>query len=371
MNRMTKRERFLATLSGAYADALTWAPNFDYWLAVNTARGSLPTEYVGLSRNDIVRAVDATIWARAPLLRSEMPNVAVSCERLDERSTKTTYRSSAGTVDTVSRACGEDYETVFLVEHMIKTPHDISVVRQMVEDITFTIDERAFLQSEADVGDDGISLVSLPFCVPFIQFGKTDAGWISGIYLWNDYPALVEELLGAYEQKALEAAKLIGCSQAKVIISPDNMDELTMPPNLFARYAIPYYRKITQILMAAGKILEVHWCGRTKSLLRYVDGTGIGVIEALVCQPMANLTIPEALETLEGVCVVQGGVPSVMMCESWGTRDELRRYVEELLETVSHHRGFALGMSDNVPPDADFDRVQIISDIVNQYGCCC
>ena len=50
---MTKRERYLKALNNEPVDELVWAPNFDYWLAVNTAEGTLPERYAGMSRNDI------------------------------------------------------------------------------------------------------------------------------------------------------------------------------------------------------------------------------------------------------------------------------------------------------------------------------
>jgi len=54
---LTKRERYLSALKNESVDSLVWAPNFDYWLAVNTAENTIPEKYRDMSRNDIVRAV--------------------------------------------------------------------------------------------------------------------------------------------------------------------------------------------------------------------------------------------------------------------------------------------------------------------------
>jgi len=61
---MTKRERYLKALRNQQVDCLVWAPNFDYWLHVNTNEGTLPEKYKGMSRNDIVRAIGGYIWNR-------------------------------------------------------------------------------------------------------------------------------------------------------------------------------------------------------------------------------------------------------------------------------------------------------------------
>ena len=63
---MTKRQSFLAAMKIQPAGKkLVWAPNFDYWLAVNKAQKTLPEKYENMSRNDIVRKIGGVIWNRA------------------------------------------------------------------------------------------------------------------------------------------------------------------------------------------------------------------------------------------------------------------------------------------------------------------
>lgn len=362
---MTRRERYLTILGKGRADGLTWAPNFDHWLGVNTANGTVPAKYGGLSRNDIVRSVGATIWARAGMLRADRPNVRERREEEPGEWVRTTYETPVGSVQTLHRYASDLTRALFLTEHVVKRVEDVRVVEFMVRDTSYSLDSKPFLECEQQVGEDGISLASMPFCVPFIQFGKTDVGWADAYYLWNDYPIEVEALLEAYTDKAVEAAEVLSCGPGVLIQSGDNMDELTMPPFLFERYAVPYYRRISEILHRGGKLFQVHWCGRTKSLLPLVAGTGIDVIEAIATVPMTDLSVTDAIGVLRGQVVVQGGIPSVLMCEQGGSRDDLIRYVEDLLNRVPIGEWFVLGMGDNVPPDADFERVQMISDLVN------
>jgi hypothetical protein len=347
------------------ADSTIWAPNFDHWLGVNRAKGTLPKEYVGLSRNDIVRATGATIWARTGILHVEHPNVEVIKEERPGETIRTTYKMPVGQVETLSVYASDFTRALFLKEHMIKRVEDIEVVKYMAADARYTLDFAPYFQCEKEVGDDGISLVGLPICVPFIQFGKTDAGWVQGLYLWNDHRSEVESLLEVYTARLVEAAKLLAQGPAEIVQSGDNMDELTMPPTIFKQYAIPYFQRIAEILHNAGKVFQVHWCGHTKRLLPLALQAGIDVIEAFVTEPMTDMTVQEALESVQGKIVLQGGVPAIFMCPQGGTRDDLRRYTEDLLRRVPIGEKFVLGMGDNVPPDADFGRVKLISDIVN------
>lgn len=54
-----------------------------------------------------------------------------------------------------------------------------------------------------------------------------------------------------------------------------------------------------------------------------------------------------------------------MMCPQGGSKKQLEEYLTALVCQVPLGYRFVLGMSDNVPPDADFSRVKMISDIVN------
>jgi uroporphyrinogen-III decarboxylase len=88
----------------------------------------------------------------------------------------------------------------------------------------------------------------------------------------------------------------------------------------------------------------------------------LDVVEAIVTAPMAEVGLTQALDMLEGKVVLQGGIPSVLVCAEGGTRDAFRRYIEEVILPLRGRRGFILGMSDNVPPNADFWRVERITE---------
>lgn len=359
---MTKRERYLTVLGKGRADRLTWAPNLDHWLDLNKKHGTVPEKYRDLARNDIVRAAGGTIWARTGVLRSETKNVAIEEIRSnDGKEIKTVYKTPVGNVYTTHQEITDER---YMTGHMIKSVDDIAVVKFMAENTEYSVFESDFAMCEAEVGDDGISLVSLPYCMPFIQFGKTDCGWETGLYLYYDHTQAVEDLMETYSKKIEQAAALVAGTGVRVVQLGDNMDELTVSPTLFKTYALPFYKIISNILHEGDKLFQVHWCGRTKMLLNLAVGSGIDIIEAVSVHPLDTIYMPEVLDKT-GDIIIQGGVPSVMMCPQSATRDELADYIKNLLAKVPHGEKFVLGMSDNVPPNADFSRVEMISGLVN------
>ena len=88
------------------------------------------------------------------------------------------------------------------------------------------------------------------------------------------------------------------------------------------------------------------------------------VVEAVVTRPMAKIELREALALLKGEVVLQGGIPSVLMCAESCSAAEFRAYLEEAVLPLRGRKGFILGMSDNVPPNADFARVEAVAELI-------
>ena len=360
---MTKRERFLKALRNEKTDELVWAPNFDYWLVVNTAEGTLPDKYAGMSRNDIVREIGGYIWNRAGGLRTIL-----------DKSVKDNWREENGTaIYEVQTPIGEIRQvhivmegacrTKYLAEHFIKDLESLETMKYIVEATHYEPDYESTERALVETGDDGIVLNSFS-CVPFIQFAKTDAGYANAFYLWTDHRKEVDSLIEAYTQNFLQGCRILADGFADVIATGDNMDGQTISPPIFKEYAIPFYQEVKKMTSAAGKLFQSHWCGRTQNLLPLTPGCGLDIVEAIVTKPMADIELSEALDILDGRVVLQGGIPSVLVCEEGYSREEFESYINEVILPLKGRRGFILGMADNVPPNADFSRVEAIAELI-------
>ncbi len=360
---MTKRERYLKALHNEPVDEIIWAPNFDYWLNVNTAEGTLPEKYIGMSRNDIVRTIGGYIWNRSGSVRS-VQDPAIKHEWRTEGEVQVhEIRTPVGAVYETYRVTEGAHRTKYLAEHFIKDVASINVMKYIVQGTHYEPDYAPAERALAETGEDGIVITGGP-SVPFIQYAKMDAGYVNAYYLWTDHRAEVDSLVDAYFASFLECYRIVADGPGDVIGNGDNMDGLTLPPNMFREYAIPFYQEVRKIIAPTGKLYEGHWCGRTQSLLTLVPGCGLDVVEAIVTTPMADVTLQEALDMLRGEVVLQGGIPSVLVCEEGGTREDFVRYVQEIILPLRGRKGFILGMSDNVPPNADFARVEAVAELI-------
>lgn len=360
---MTKRQRYLRALRNEPVDELVWAPNFDYWLAVNRAEGTLPPQYEGLSRNDIVRAIGGTIWNRASGLRTVM-DPSVRSEWTAEGDARVHwFHTPVGSIRAAWYPTEGAHRSRFLGEHYVKDLESLRVMRYVAEATHYEPDYAPVLEALEETGEDGV-VVTPAFCVPFIEFAKNNAGYVTAYYLWADHREEVERLVDVWFERFLEGYRILAKGPGDVVATGDNMDEWTMPPKLFRHYAVPFYQEVAKITRAHGKVFQGHWCGRTQHLLPLVPGCGLDCVEAIVTAPMADVTLTEALEALQGQVVLQGGIPSVLVCEEGCSDDEFDHYIEEVICPLKGRPGFVLGMSDNVPPNAVFSRVERVAELI-------
>jgi len=363
---MTKRERFLRALKNEKVDELVWAPNFDYWLQVNRAEGTLPEKYRDMSRNDIVRAIDGYIWNRVQGLNVILDKSVKEIWRTEGDNSIHEFETPLGSIREVHCKTEGEHRAKARKEHFIKDLDSLRIMKYIVEATFYEPNYQPVFKALQETGDDGIVLHQV-FCVPFIQFAKTDAGYINGYYLWMDYKDEVDSLIEVYFQKFLEGFKILADGPADVIATGDNMDGVMISPEIFKEYAIPFYKEVKKIAASKGKIFEGHWCGRTQNLLDLVPECGLDVVEAIVTKPMADIELKDALDKLQGKVVLQGGIPAVLVCKEGATEEEFKKYIEDVILPLKGRKGFILGMSDNVPPNADFSRVETVAKLISKF----
>ena len=360
---MTKREIFLKALKNEEVNELVWAPNFDYWLQVSRAEGTLPEKYKDMSRNDIVRSVGGYIWNRTSGYKTIKDVSIKESWKTQNDDIIHEIETPIGIIREVLCKTEGEHSSKATREHFIKDLESLNIMKYVIEGTYYEPDYQPVFKALEETENDGIVL-HMSFCVPFIQFAKTDAGYLNGYYLWMDYKDEVDSLVKIYHQKFLEGYKILADGPADVISTGDNMDGTMINPQIFKEYAIPFYQDSKKIIGEKGKIFEGHWCGRTQNLLDLVSGCGLDVVEAIVTKPMADLKLTDALDALKGEVVLQGGIPSIMVCNEGATYEEFEKYLEENVIPLKGRKGFILGMSDNVPPNADFSRIEVIAKLI-------
>ena len=104
--------------------------------------------------------------------------------------------------------------------------------------------------------------------------------------------------------------------------------------------------------------------GSLKSLLPLINKSGFDGIEAATPLPQGDITLEELKDTL-GDTILLDGIPAILFLPQYSYK-ELEEFTIRVLKMFSPN--LILGVSDEVPPTADIEKVKFVSEIVESFN---
>jgi hypothetical protein len=80
------------------------------------------------------------------------------------------------------------------------------------------------------------------------------------------------------------------------------------------------------------------------------------------------VTVTEVKKAFKGKIIVFGGIPPVVLLEQSMSDREFEAFMKRLFEEIAPGDRFILGVADTAPPDANFERLLRITEMVQQWG---
>ncbi len=361
---MTTKERVFAIFRGRPADHVPWLANMDHWYGVNRARGTIPAKYRDWPLHDIQRDLGCGLWQRAGVCRGLPNEVRSRTEEIGEE-VITIIETPVGSLREVHRICHDFTQARMRVEFLVKGPRDLRVATYIAEASHYEPNGESFLEAEKAVGEGGIALTTLSAC-PIMQAWYS-LGVVGLSYALADYRQQLEAYLHAEHERSLRVARCAAEGPAEVVCSGGNMDAQVIGPESYKRYALEAFQEIGRILHARGKLHQYHFDGFVKPLLPLINDSEIDIIEAFTPQPMGDVSLEQALETLAPHIKIQGAIPASLLCHG-ATQQEFEDFVVKTVEMAKAAGRVVIGLGDNTPPDAEVERLRRISELVAQYG---
>jgi len=183
-----------------------------------------------------------------------------------------------------------------------------------------------------------------------------------------DHPGELQQLCEDLEPYYDQIFRVLADSPAEVVFSGGNYDEMITYPPFFKNHIMPHLQKFADMLHSKGKLLQTHCDGENKGLLDLLAESGMDIAEAFCPQPMTKVTITEAKKAFKEKLTIFGGVPSVALLEEGMSDIEFERFMENLFREIAPGDRFILGVSDTTPPDAKFERLLRITEMVRDRG---
>ncbi len=394
---MTHKERMLRAARGQWPDRLPWVPRIDLWHNSNSMRGTLSApfrqdatldevaDYIGGGYHKAVpeflkiRSSDDTIdrglgvyRLRGMAYRPEL--VGVDREmRKEGDATFVTYHTPVGSVSCKILYTAEmkraGASITWISEPVIKEPKDYRVVGYIFRNIKIHPDYDNYREFQKKVGDKGYvpafnNIASGPMHHIMKEFLDATRFYLE-LY---DHPEELRQLCEDMEPYYDQIGRVLADSPAEVIFGGGNYDEMITYPPLFRDHILPYLQKLASLLHSKGKLLQTHCDGENKGLLDLLAESGMDVAEAVCPQPMTKVTITDVKKAFKGKITIFGGIPSVTLLEESMPDEEFEEFMKGLFREIAPGDRFILGISDTTPPDAKFERLLRITEMVEEWG---
>ncbi len=367
---MSNRERILAVLDRKSPDRVPWIARLDLWYHARMAERNLPARFHGMSVVEVGRALRTGNPARdGKVFTVRYEGLEVRDERAPgvARQRFITPHGEVTFGRILSEKVSGTTDQGLPLEHPIHSADDYKVLEYIAEHTFYDPCYDEYLKYEAAVGDEGYPMVSCGD-VPFHYFLLHLAGYNQAYFEMVDHAEEFEHLLTVMEQVERERLwPVVADSPARLILHGVHFDSQMTPPHMFRKYMTQYYKDFSALLHARGKSLTWHADDDSKDILAEVKAAGFDMAECFCTAPMVEVTLEEARAAWGTDVIIFGGVPSIIL-EAGYPEAEFEAYMRNLFSVIAPGDAFILGVADNVMPTSVIERVERISELVEQHG---
>ncbi len=307
---MTSRERLMATLEGRAIDrpavsfyeigGLTMDPSDPDPFNIYRDPSWQPLLALAEERTDLirmrspVRAQSHQAWESPPAASQAAHSEFFTIERyLDRgcRMTRTTLTIAGRGMTGLTRR-DPDVDTVWTVEHLLKSPEDVEAYLQLPDEVfAETIDVSPLVEEENRLGERGIVMVDTedPLCAAATLFSM------------EDFTILAMTQQGLFHRLLEKCARVIHPRTEQVarqfpgrlwrIYGPEFATQPYLPPHLFDEYVVRYTGPMIEAIHRSGGFARVHIHGRIRTILDSVVRMGADAIDPIEPPPQGDVDL--------------------------------------------------------------------------------
>ncbi len=339
-----------------------WQPRLEFWYNVNQARGTLPDHLKEASLLDIYDFCHASVRYFTWPLRVERKNVQVSEKWIDAKHRQVIWETPVGVL-TETLHYDEWNLSAYNSEYRLKSPQDFPIWEYILQDETWVWDQEAYERDLAMIAGRGAPQFYFrrsPVQGLFIE----NMGFETAIFLLHDDPELIDHYVGVASEADDAMYAVLRKCPVTILNFGENIDAHMDPPAIWRKHLLPYYQKRVAQLHEAGKRTHIHVDGAMKPLIKMIRESPFTGIEACTPLPQGDVTLEE-IKTALGDKVLLDGIPAVYFLPYF-PEEELIACTKRIIELF--HPRLVLGISDEIPPDGDIERVRRIGEMVAELG---
>jgi hypothetical protein len=303
----------------------------------------------------------------------------VELENVDRRVTQhgnetaVEYHTPVGSIRTAivftEEMLGAGASQPYLAERAIREPRDIDVVGYIFSHSKVKPRLKHYLALREKVGERGVVVAFANGAACPIHFIMKELLTTEQFfYAMADYPAKLQWLAEQIDPFFANIKEIAASTPAEVVLLGGNYDDAITTPAFYKRHILPALHDYGELLHRRGKYLMTHTDGENRRLVQLYLESGFDIADSVCPYPMTRLHLNEILETFDGRITVWGGIPCTMLCADSASTDQFRRFIEESVERYRGRTRLILGVSDMVTVDAEWDRLNYITECVQRHG---
>ena len=359
MQKMTGRERVMASLHGLECDRLCWSPVIDnYFTSSLEAQGFQRTDW-----QDAYRLVGADIIERHTPTIQDFEDDTIARKITKDGSREVESIETPVGILTIERGTNA-WEAKHITRYPIRTVADIQTKQYLLEHTHQREDYDTFREHDRRIGEDGIATSSSPM-TPLMEFMENLSGIQDTYFFLADYPAEMQACLELMRVKNNETFQLIAQGPEEVIITYEDTSSTILSPAVYRKYCAPVLNEYAEICHAAGKLFLTHMCGKLSAFNPQLKAGLQDGIES-VCPPTTgDIWAHEARAAWGAEKIIVGGLePSAL---ERMTVAETTAYVIRILDQMPTFRRFILGTGDATAHATPVANLRAISELVRRY----
>ncbi len=183
-------------------------------------------------------------------------------------------------------------------------------------------------------------------------------------FFYMEYKLNLKKLLAlcnVLEKFLLDIAEaVLQCAERPIVVWGGNYDSMLTFPPFFREHILPFRNQVCEIIHGKGGLIISHCDGENNQLLELYRQSGIDILHAVSTAPMVKNTYRETRDSLRPEQVICGGIPSTILFKSSFSDIQFKNFLTEFKKNYRRGEPLILEVSDNVLPDADIDRLEII-----------
>ena len=358
-----------------------YAPNYWQWFTHHRDHGLLPPELAQCpTQLELIRHLGLDVFSRnlycdptqcwsGGLAAETWSGVEVEVtRRTEERDiiTERIFRTRRGTLTERVRfvfAHSTLVQEQFLID---ATQPNLEAFEELVDARRWTFDPAAYAQWQEQVGDDG--LVNAGELISPLKLLHVAAGADQAVYLLEDYPERCREWMAHHEEAQLDLVRQMLAAGVPAMISMDNLDASFHPPSYLERCSASFYERASRRCHEAGAVFFIHACGRQRAILPVIASLGVDGLEGVAYPSLGDIELDDAMRLAGDRLIITGGI-SALETERFKTRDEVRRYTEDLFRRMASYRHrFMLSASCNTSIRTPWTTIEWFRDAWREFG---